>query len=64
LNYDKFPNVFTTNVGLGRAYSASGDFKKALQYMRAALLSAPDEGNKSNVSAMIKKLEEGKDINQ
>lgn len=64
MNYDKFPNVFTTQVGLGRAYSAMGDYKKALQHMKAALPLAPDEGNKSNVSAMIKKLEEGKDVNQ
>ena len=26
-NYDKYPNVYTTNVGMGRAYSALGDFK-------------------------------------
>ena len=64
LNYEKFPNVYTTNVGLGRAYSATGDFKKALQYMKAALPLAPDEGNKASVTGMIKKLEEGRDINQ
>jgi tetratricopeptide (TPR) repeat protein len=64
MNYEKFPNVYTTNVGLGRAYSATGDFKKALVYMKAALPLAPDEGNKSNVSAMIKRLEGGKDVNQ
>jgi hypothetical protein len=64
MNYDKFPNVFTTNVGLGRAYSATGDFKKALQYIKAALPLAPDEVNRKNVMAMIKKLEEGKDVNQ
>ncbi|MBL7744250.1 MAG: DUF2911 domain-containing protein [Chitinophagaceae bacterium] len=64
LNYDKFPNVFTTNAGMGRAYSAMGDFKKALTYMKAALPLAPDEGNRTNVAAMIKKLEEGKDVNQ
>lgn len=63
MNYDKFPNVYTTNVGLGRAYSATGDFKKALQYMKAALPLAPDEVNKTSVTAMIKKLEEGKDVN-
>ncbi len=64
MNYEKFPNVYTTNVGLGRAYSATGDFKKALVYIKAALRLAPDEGNKSSVSAMIKKLEGGTDINQ
>jgi hypothetical protein len=64
MNYDKFPNVYTTNVGLGRAYSATGDYKKALQYIKAALPLAPDEVNKTSVTAMIQKLEEGKDINQ
>jgi hypothetical protein len=63
MNYDKNPNVFTTNVGMARSYSAIGDYKKALQYMKAALPQAPDELNKTNVSAMIKKLEEGKDVN-
>lgn len=62
-NYEKYPNVFTTNVGMGRAYSAKGDFKKALTYLKAALPQAPDGGNKTNVETMIKKLEEGKDVN-
>jgi tetratricopeptide (TPR) repeat protein len=62
-NYEKYPNQFTTNMGLGRAYSASGDFKKALSYMRAALPQAPSELNKQNVEAMIKKLEAGTDAN-
>jgi hypothetical protein len=62
-NYDKTPNMFTTNVGMGRGYSAKGDYKNALKYMKAALLQAPDERNKVSVEAMIKKLEEGKDIN-
>jgi tetratricopeptide (TPR) repeat protein len=63
MNYDKYPNVFTTNVGMGRSFSATGDYKKALQYMKAALPQAPDEGAKANVAAMVKKLEEGKDVN-
>lgn len=63
MNYEKYPNQFTTNVGLGRAYSAKNDFKKALTYMRAALPQAPDEGNKSHVEAMIKKLQENQDVN-
>jgi tetratricopeptide (TPR) repeat protein len=62
-NYEKFPNVFTTNVGLGRAYSANGDFKKAIEYLKAALPQAPDERNRANVTTMIGKLEEGKDVN-
>ena len=62
-NYDKFPNVYTTNVGLGRAYSSLGDYKNALKYMKAALPLAPDEANKNSVRAMIQKLEAGKDVN-
>ena len=63
LNYKKYPNQFTTNVGLGRAYSSKGDYKKALSYMKAALPQAPDGGNKTHVENMIMKLEEGQDIN-
>jgi hypothetical protein len=63
LNYDKNPNQFTTNVGMTRGYSALGEYKKALPYAKAALVQAPDERNKANVEIMIKKLEEGKDIN-
>lgn len=63
MNYDKYPNQFTTNVGLGRAYSAKGDFKKALSYMKAALPQSPDDGNKTNVEAMIKSLEKNQDVN-
>lgn len=62
-NYDKYPNVYTTNVGLGRAYSALGDYKNAAIYMKAALPLAPDNLNKTNVEVMIKKLEEGKNVN-
>jgi tetratricopeptide (TPR) repeat protein len=63
LNYDKHPNEFTTNMGMGRGYSAIGEYKKALPYMKAALSQSPADQNKTNIEAMIKKLEEGKDIN-
>jgi hypothetical protein len=62
-NYDKHPNVLTTNVGLGRAYSALGDYKKALEYMKAALPQAAEGLEKNNVENLIKKLEEGKNAN-
>ncbi|HEY5918973.1 MAG TPA: DUF2911 domain-containing protein [Chryseolinea sp.] len=62
-NYEKFPNEFTTNVGMGRAYSAMGNYKKALTYMKTALPQAPNEFNKTNVETMIKTLEGGKDVN-
>jgi tetratricopeptide (TPR) repeat protein len=63
LNYDKNPGEYTTNVGLGRGYSALGDYKKALVYMKAALPKAPDDANKTRVESMIKTLQEGKNIN-
>lgn len=63
MNYDKFPNEFTTTVGMARGYSATGDYKKALEYARKALAIVPDAGNKGSVENMIRKLEEGKDVN-
>jgi hypothetical protein len=33
MNYEKYPNQFTTNVGMGRAYSAKGDYKSTC-YMK------------------------------
>ena len=62
-NYDKYPNEFTTNVGMGRAYSALGDYKKALNHMKVALPKASNNLYKNAVETMIKTLEEGKDIN-
>ena len=62
-NYEKNPNVFTTNVGMARGYSAVGDYKKALTYMKAALPQAPDDLNKTSVEEMIKKLEARQDVN-
>jgi hypothetical protein len=63
LNGTKYPNVFTTNMGLMRGYSATGDFKNALKYAKAAQLQAPDAANKSALENYIKTLSEGKDIN-
>jgi hypothetical protein len=63
VNYDKNPNEYTTQVGMARGYSAIGDYKKALGFAQKALPKAPDNGNKVNLERMIKKLQEGKDIN-
>lgn len=62
-NYDKYPTEFTTNVGMGRAYSAQGDYKKALNHMKVALPKASNNLYKNAVETMIKTLEQGKDIN-
>jgi len=63
MNYDKFPNVFTTNTGMARAYSGIGDYKKALEYAQKALPQAPEAQNKANLERIIKLLQDGKDIN-
>ena len=63
LNYDKNPGEFTTNLGLGRGYSAKGDYKKALRYLKLTLPKAPHRANKARAEAMIQKLEQNKDIN-
>jgi tetratricopeptide (TPR) repeat protein len=63
MNYDKTPNVYTTNVGLIRGYSALGNYKKALEHAKMALPQAPDDVNKNSIEKMIKTLEAGKDVN-
>jgi tetratricopeptide (TPR) repeat protein len=63
LNAQKFPNEWVVNVGLARAYSAEGNFKKALEHANIAAKKAPDEQNKKNLEGLIKKLEAGQDIN-
>jgi tetratricopeptide (TPR) repeat protein len=62
-NYKKFPNVFTTNVGMVRCLSSEGNYKEALKYANIALSQAPDPVNKTSVEMMIEKLKAGKDIN-
>jgi hypothetical protein len=62
-NYDKHPNVFTTNMGMTRAYSALGNYKKALEFAQKAQPQAADPLNKTNVEKIIATLKEGKDIN-
>ena len=62
-NFQKNPNQFTTLMGLVRGYSAIADYKNALKYANQALPLASDNNNKNNVTAMIDKLKEGKDVN-
>jgi len=63
MNAKLHPNAWPVNVGLMRAYSAQGDFKQALKYAKLALPQAPDPANKKSLEDMIKKLEDGKDVN-
>jgi hypothetical protein len=63
LNAKRHPNAWPVNVGLARGYSAVGRYKEALKYAKLALAQAPDDQNRQVLSAGIKKLEEGKDMN-
>jgi hypothetical protein len=63
LNAKRFPNEWPVHVGLMRAYSAAGDYRKALQEAKLAIPQAPDNGNKKNLERLAKMLEEGKDVN-
>lgn len=63
LNAQKYPKEFTTMMGMVRGLSANGDYKSALKFAQQALLLAPNATNKSSVEEMIKKLQEGKDVN-
>ena len=62
-NFSKYPNQFTTLMGMVRGTSANGDYQTALKYAEQALPLAPDANNKNNVTTMIDKLKAGKDVN-
>ncbi|MGA9555100.1 MAG: DUF2911 domain-containing protein, partial [Candidatus Sulfotelmatobacter sp.] len=47
-NAKKFPDYWTSHVGLARVYSGQGDFDNAVKEMQTALTTAPDS-NKSNL---------------
>lgn len=63
LNLQKNPGQFTPLLGMARAYSAVGDYKKALEMAEKALPLAPPGANKTFVERALALLKEGKDIN-
>jgi Protein of unknown function (DUF2911) len=62
-NAKKFPDYWTSHVGMARVYSAQGDFDNAVKELRAALTTAPDS-NKANLEKYVKRLESKEDINR
>ena len=60
----KFGEVYAVNNALSYAYSAKGDYAKALGYANKALVQAPGDRSKAMVAANIDKLKGGKDINE
>lgn len=63
VNAERHGEAWPMSVGLARAHSARGDFKKALEYARIAYDEAPDPLNKGNLEQVIEILEAGKDFN-
>lgn len=56
-------NTWPVNYGLARGYSALGNYKAAIKYMKKALALAPAKANKDRVQANLNKLIKGEDIN-
>jgi tetratricopeptide (TPR) repeat protein len=61
-NFKKNKGVWPTNAGMMRIYSAMGNYKKALEHAKAALLQAPDEPTKKFLETAINTLEQGKPL--
>ena len=57
-----FPDHWLAPHGMARAYSAMGDYKKALKYEEIALEKAP-AGSKPFLEGFVKLLKDGKDFN-
>jgi Protein of unknown function (DUF2911) len=62
-NAKKFPDSWTSHLGLARVYSAQGDFDSAVKEGKLSLAGAPDV-NKSALEGLVKRLENKEDINR
>ena len=62
-NAERNGDAWPVHVGFARAYSAVGEYQKALEHAKKALPQAPDEMNRKSVEGMLKALSEGRDIN-
>jgi tetratricopeptide (TPR) repeat protein len=62
-NAKRFGDAWPVHVGLARGYSATGDYKAALQHAEIALKQAPDDLNRKSLEAAIEKLRNGQDMN-
>ena len=62
-NAKKNPDAWIVHMGLGRMYSAQGDYANAAKEMRVALTGAP-EPNKAFLQNFVKRLDAKDDINK
>src|SRR5712672_1962940 len=63
VNAKKFPDFWTSHLGMARVYSAQGDFDNAVKELKISLSGAP-ESNKSNLENYVKRLQAKDDINR
>jgi len=59
----KFPDYWTSHMGLARVYSSQGDFDNAVKEVKLSLAGAPDS-NKANLEGYVKRLQAKEDINR
>jgi hypothetical protein len=62
-NAKKFPDYWTSHLGLARVYSAQGDFDSAVKEVKLSLADAP-EANKTALEGYEKRLQAKDDINR
>jgi Protein of unknown function (DUF2911)/Tetratricopeptide repeat len=62
-NAKKFPDNWTSHLGMARVYSAQGDFENAVKEMKTSLAGAPD-ASKSSLQSYVKRLQAKDDINR
>ncbi len=63
LNYKNHPDTLYTLVGLARAYSAQGNYKKALDYLNKALSLASNDFESQDLTYKIELVKSNRDIN-
>ena len=59
----KYPDYWTSHMGLARIYSSQGDFDNAVKEVKLSLTTAPDS-NKANLENYVKRLQNKEDINR
>jgi tetratricopeptide (TPR) repeat protein len=62
-NAKKFPDYWTSHLGMARVYSAQGDFDNAVKELKLSMAGAPD-ANKTALEGYAKRLQAKEDINR
>jgi Protein of unknown function (DUF2911)/Tetratricopeptide repeat len=62
-NAKKFPDYWTSHLGLARVYSAQGDFDNAVKELKLSIPGSPD-ANKNALEGYVKRLQAKDDINR